>query len=115
MPHNETKNGEMKQCIENCQSCAEICLETLTHCLKKGGEHVKQQHIALLQVCADICQTSARAMLLNSQYHTVICGACAKICEACAEECGSFENDRMMKECADVCKRCAESCREMTA
>lgn len=111
MPHATAK---MKDCIDACVSCFKTCLETIPHCLEMGNEHSEPKHIALLQTCADICNTSARAMLVGAADHAIICGACAEICEACADECESMEGD-FMKECADACRKCADSCREMAS
>jgi len=113
MPHKETHTNEMKECIDLCRECSTTCLETINHCLELGSDHVERKHIVLLQVCADICETSARAMALGSAHHREICTACAVICDACAEDCASFQDDSDMRECVDVCRRCADSCREM--
>lgn len=79
-----------------------------------GGKHATPDHIQMLIACAEICDTSARFMLLGSQHHTRTCEVCAEVCEACAEDCERFEDD-LMKRCADACRRCAASCREMAA
>ncbi len=110
MPHLEIVSQEMKDCAETCNECSVSCIETVAHCLEKGGEHAKRDHITLLQICADICQVSARAMLFGSKFHEYICRACAEICEACAENCASLEDNA----CAEVCRRCASSCRKMS-
>jgi len=107
-------SDEMRECIDRCQTCQETCLDVISHCLEKRGEHTDAEHIRMLMVCAEICGTSARFMLLGSPYHTRTCEVCAEICEACAEDCDRFDDD-MMKRCADVCRRCAEACREMAA
>lgn len=103
----------MQECIDRCQSCQEICLSTVTHCLEKGGTHAAPQHIQMLLACAEICDTAARFMLLGSELHGRTCDVCAEVCEACAEDCESFSDDEMMQQCADVCRRCAEMCRQM--
>ena len=113
MPHLEMQSSEMKECIDRCIKCYRSCEETVAHCLSRGSEHSEHEHIALLQLCAEVCQTSSKAMLLGSDFHPRVCELCAEICTACAEECESFENDRAMKACAEVCRRCAESCEEM--
>ena len=108
------RNQEMENCIENCQNCHEVCLETISHCLEMGGEHAKPNHIKLLQDCVQICQTSADFMIRGSEYHAQICGACADVCEACADECESMaDGNDFMQRCADACRKCAESCRQM--
>ena len=107
------RSGQMEQCIQNCQNCHHICLETVTHCLQKGGKHAEAAHIRLLLDCAEICQTSANFMLRGSEQHTRTCNACAAICEVCADACAHMGDDPPMRNCADACRRCAESCQRM--
>jgi hypothetical protein len=102
----------MQECIDRCQTCQEACLSTTTHCLQLGGTHAAPDHISTMLACADICDTSARFMLLGSKHHARTCELCAEVCEACAADCDRFDDD-MMRQCADVCRRCAESCRQM--
>lgn len=111
MPHR--MNDQMQECIDRCQSCQQACLEAISHCLEKGGKHAEADHIRLLMACAEICDTSARFILLGSEHDVRVCEVCAGICEACAQDCERFENDDMMQRCADVCRRCADSCRHM--
>ncbi|EKF05825.1 hypothetical protein FDUTEX481_00684 [Tolypothrix sp. PCC 7601] len=103
--------------------CHSICLNTVTYCLQKGGNHAEQAHIRLLLDCAEICETSANFMLRTSQLHAHTCGVCAEVCQRCAENCVDAQrladrhrmgNDAQMKACADMCRRCAESCRQMS-
>ncbi len=110
MPH---ISPEMRQCIQNCQSCHSLCLETVTHCLRKGGPHAEVNHIRLLLDCVEICQTSANFMLRGSDLHTRTCAVCAEVCERCAQDCERFGDDETMRRCAEACRRCAESCRRM--
>lgn len=107
-------SAEMAQCIDNCSRCHAICIETINHCLKKGGKHAAPDHIRLLQDCAQICATSADFMLRDSNLHSRTCGVCAEVCERCAEACERMADDDMMRECAEACRKCAESCREMS-
>lgn len=110
-------NQEMQECINNCQNCHAVCLETISHCLEMGGEHASAKHIGLLQDCAQICATSADFMLRMSNYHSQTCGVCAAICQACAEECermATGDAADVMQRCADACRKCAESCRRMS-
>ena len=109
-----THSGQMQDCIDNCTRCHAVCLETITHCLEKGGRHAEASHIRLLTDCAQICATSADFMLRGSDLHAHTCGACAEICARCAEDCARMADDDMMQRCADECRRCAESCRRMS-
>jgi hypothetical protein len=107
---------EMNQCIKNCEACHHVCMETLTHCLNMGGQHVEPNHIRLMLDCIQICRSSADFMLRGSPFHVMTCAVCAAICEACAKDCSRFDpNDTQMQSCAMVCRNCAESCREMAA
>lgn len=110
MPH---VSQEMQRCIDECLKCQSICLQTVTHCLQKGGKHAEANHIRTLLDCAEICATSAAFMLRGSDLHGRTCAVCAEVCERCAESCDAIGDDAMMKECADECRRCAASCREM--
>lgn len=114
MPHLSMLNDQMRKCIELCTECSLSCTETITHCLEKGGHHAEREHITLLQLCADTCQLSARAMCFASPLHEHICDACAQVCEACAEDCEALADaDEMMLRCAETCRACASSCKEM--
>jgi hypothetical protein len=112
MAHQAMKAG-MQECIDRCQRCEEICLESVQYCLRQGGKHARADHIGTLLACADICNTSARFMLLGSDYHPSTCAVCAEVCDACAEDCETFTDDDVMQQCVEACRRCAESCREM--
>ncbi|MGH8729562.1 MAG: four-helix bundle copper-binding protein [Burkholderiales bacterium] len=106
-------NEDMQRCIEICNECSDICLNTLTqHCLNMGGKHVEAEHVCAMLDCVDICETAARFMLRGSDVHADICAACAKVCERCAESCERFD-DTPMRACADICRRCADSCLDM--
>lgn len=95
--------------------CHDICLQTVSHCLDKGGEHARSEHITLLLDCAETCQIAANFMLCDSELHARVCAVCAELCDRCAEECERLgAADEMMCECAQICQRCAEACREMS-
>lgn len=116
MQHDKTQHSKMmNDCIEACLACAKTCTETVSHCLSMGGEHAKPAHIALLLSCAEICQTSANAMLRGAQGSAAICGACAEICRRCAESCESLGKDPGMKRCAEACRACEKTCTAMAA
>jgi hypothetical protein len=111
---NSSVHTDMQTCIQNCTECHKACLETIIHCLSMGGKHATQEHIRLLQDCAQICQTSADFMIRGSDMHSLTCGLCAQICERCADDCQQLDPyDSQMQACADICRQCAESCRQM--
>ena len=103
---------EMQRCIEDCQTCASICLSmAANHCLKEGGKHVEPIHYRTMLDCVEVCQTAANFMLRNSSLHSYLCRACSAVCAECARSCDEVGG---MDECADACKRCAASCQAMT-
>lgn len=107
---------EVQRCIQSCTACHQVCLQTISQCLKKGGEHASPVHIRTLEDCAEICSVSANFMMRGSDLHPTICGACAEACLACAASCEQLgSDDETIKACADVCRECAESCRKMAA
>src|SRR5258705_4683312 len=116
MPHTSEHviSAEMKQCIQNCTDCHNICVQTTVYCIEMGGKHVDSAHLESLLDCADTCRTSADFMLRSSSLHSQICGVCAEACELCAVSCAEFVDDAQMQACAEQCRRCAESCREMS-
>lgn len=108
-------SDEMQMCIQNCMSCHQICVLTLSHCIEKGGSHSEAAHLKSLMDCAQICTVSADFMSRQSDIHASVCGACAEACLTCAQSCERFEDDAVMKACADLCRQCAESCKKMAA
>ncbi|MGE0130815.1 MAG: four-helix bundle copper-binding protein [Blastocatellales bacterium] len=103
----------MQQCIQECLDCHKVCLETLSYCLQKGGQHVEARRISVLMNCAEICQTSVNFMTLGSELSKVVCGACAEVCIQCATVCEQVPGDVRMQACAEACRRCAEVCRQV--
>jgi len=104
---------DMNACIDECDKCHRICVETARYCLEKGGRHAAAEHVGLLIDCAEICQTSANFMLRGSAVHKNICGACAEVCDRCAESCDRIGDDEQLKKCARTIRACADSCRKM--
>jgi hypothetical protein len=103
----------MQRAIDECESCRDVCVRAIVHCLHRGGSHAEEAHITALLDCVDMCATSATFMLRDSTFHRRICEVCADICDACAASCEEFPDDDVMRRCAEECRRCAESCRQM--
>ena len=99
---------EIEACIDACLSCQKTCLGmAMTHCLEMGGEHVAPPHFRMMIDCATICATAADFMLHKSQFHCEMCGLCAKVCTACADDCAKLDG---MEDCITACRACAEHC-----
>src|SRR3546814_15273986 len=80
------RSRAMNACIDNCTQCHATCLETINYCLSQGGQHAAPEHIGLLATCADICATSADAMLRGPSITPATCGSCAEVCRPCRSE-----------------------------
>ena len=114
VPGEHHSDDEMQKCIELCQDCHALCVQTIGHCLKIGGRHAAPEHIRLLQDCADLCETTAHYLIRGSSLHERICGLCAEVCRQCADNCLQVAgDDQMVKKCAEMCKTCAGSCERM--
>lgn len=106
-------HSKMDICIQNCLDCFKTCEQTLAECFGKKGKHSESAHLILLKSCAEICHTSAKFMMMQSKYHTHLCGVCAEVCQDCAASCEAI-GDESMKKCAEVCRKTAQSCSEMS-
>jgi hypothetical protein len=73
---------------------------------------VASDHLRLMLLCAEICETSAKFLMSNSDLHKETCGVFATGCADCADDCQRLGD---MDECVDVCRACAESCEKMAA
>lgn len=105
----------MHDCIHNCTDCHDVCLQTIQHCLHRGGTHAEAMHISTMMDCAELCHLCADFMLRGSALHSETCGVCARACEACAKSCALFHDDPVMQRCIDTCNACVESCKQMSA
>lgn len=114
MSHPMFHDSSMQDCIQACLECHSVCLQTIQHCLERGGKHARLEHIRLLTNCAEICQTSANFMLSGSVLHARTCEVCAIVCEACEKSCREMEDGEQMRFCAEACRRCAASCRGLS-
>lgn len=107
-------DDEMQKCVQLCQDCHALCIQTVEHCLNLGGRHAAPNHIRVLQDCAEMCETTAHFLLRRSSLHERMCGLCAGVCRQCAENCMQVAgDDQMLKQCAEMCRRCAGSCERM--
>lgn len=106
-------SGEMKSCIDACQRCHAVCLQTaMQHCLELGGRHTEPKHFRLMMACAEVCRASAALMLIGSPGHRMQCDLCAKFCEECAADCDQIGD---MEDCVAACRACAKECRQMAS
>ena len=104
-----------KDCLELCENCYRVCLQTVIHALQPHDRPFHESHLRLLMDCANICRTCADFLLSGSDFHDCGCRACARICEHCAEFCGERRDDAQMRAGEQACLRCNESCAQLAA
>ena len=111
----ESAQNALKECIENCTKCARSSMQLIPYCLELGGEHASAEHITSLQVCSLICETNAKLMLLDSEFHQDLRKICAEVCRSCERDCKRLgAKDSRMLEFAQIAGQCAESCERMS-
>ena len=111
MTRSLSQNRNKQNCIESCLKAYEVCTRTLSMGLEI---HEDQSFIKTLQLCTQVCQLAAQALLLDSNFDSRLCFLCADICTEVAELCEDF-NETERKNCAEVCLRCARACRLMSS
>jgi hypothetical protein len=110
---NQQMNQQMRDCAKICEETFNVCTETRLQCLQTGGSHGNPDHIALLEICADICELSAKALRFAAPQQVYLAEVCARICGECAEQCQSLEGD-LMRTCEETCLRCEDACNELS-
>lgn len=103
----------VQSCIDSCWRSHVMCLETARYSLEKGGITATPSFQGLLADCAEICLTTANALIRRSSQHATFCKACADVCDACAAQCENVAGDQRLDVCARSCRECAAHCRAM--
>lgn len=100
----------MQECISNCLNSFRFCHEAAAFIQHDDADNIGL--VKILRSCAEVCQTSARLMMMESPFHSQHCKVCAEICQQCAEACTDYDY-QIVKDCAQICRVCAESCARM--
>jgi hypothetical protein len=101
-----------QRAVEDVNECALVCVETVAHCLRMGGEQAEPGHTTLLADCGDLCTLVSSYLLRRSEFAVPVLELNADVCERTAESCERFSDDEWMMDCAESCRNCAQSCRE---
>lgn len=111
--HAPAHPAHMERCAHACHECQDLCLGLINHCLERGDDHARPEHINMLLDCIAICQASHNVLHRHSRMHASTCRACAEICFACGNDCERLGDDDRMLRCAQACYRCGELCEQM--
>lgn len=94
--------------------CAAVCSACADACLGEGDLEDLRSCIRLNLDCADICHATARVLGRRTASELSVAGAllnaCAEVCQSCAEVCAQHEHPHC-RACAAVCQACAQACR----
>ena len=99
--------------IQSCRDCRDICVETVFHGIKMGGERSQMDVLGVLMDCAGICELSERFMLRGSPYFRRIAPSVIEICESCARTCDTIRGDEFFSTCGRNCRNTAENLRQL--
>lgn len=99
--------SSVDQVTQSCLQCHDACLRTIAH---KGSlpNASRESLVAQLHGCADICRTTAGAMVAPEIYSMDLARRCWKICEACGH---AFVTVHGFSGIARDCFGCAAVCR----
>ncbi len=109
---------KLVECIEACFECAQTCTACADACLSEDSVAELTKCIRSNLDCADICETTGRALSRHTGYDANITRAfleaCAAACKACGDNCA--EHAQMhdhCRVCAEACRRCEQACRDL--
>lgn len=108
----------LARCIEECFACSATCASCADACLSEDTVAELRKCIRLDLDCADICETTGRVLVRQSEYDARISKAqleaCRQVCRTCAEECEKHaEMHEHCRICAQACRSCEKACDEL--
>ena len=83
------KNKELVQVLLNCSKHCNHCADAS---LNSGYIEMMVDCIRINQVCAEICNTTAKILSLSYDNVDDLVDYCQSICESCASECKKHKN-----------------------
>ena len=111
----------LTECIDACFGCEQVCTSCADACLGEQEHLAHLIHCIRLNLdCADICGTTGRVLMrqtqpdlgvLRAQVHT-----CMVACKACGDECQGHAEQMGMKHCEicmQACRRCESTCQAL--
>lgn len=103
--------SRMYQVTQSCLSCHDTCIEAISHHRLMPGA-MRQTLIELLRVCADVCRTTAGAMVLPDLRAQELAHMCYQVCESCGH---ALYDVQGFSESANNCLGCASACRNFSS
>jgi uncharacterized membrane protein len=112
--------AKLAACIDACFECAQTCTACADACVAEDSVADLRHCIRTNLDCADICDTTGRALSRQTaggvNVTRALLEACATACKACGDECSKHaEMHEHCKVCAEACRRCEQACRDLLA
>ena len=109
---------KLADCIAACLECEQTCTACADACLAEDMVADLRSCIRNNLDCADICNTTGRALSRqtagDANVTRALLEACAAACKACGDECSSHaEMHEHCRICAEACRRCEQACRDL--
>jgi hypothetical protein len=114
----EMNAAQYTACIEACYACDQACTACADACLGETNVQSLVRCIRLNQDCADICATTGRMLLRQSEMPGALLRQqlelCAAACRACAAECEQHaHHHEHCRICAEACHACEQACQAL--
>jgi hypothetical protein len=110
----------LTECIERCFECAQTCTACADACLGEQEVTNLVRCIRLNLDCADLCETTGRILIRQTEFDPqtarATLEACVAACRVCGAECERHaEHMEHCRICADACRRCEAACNAVVA
>jgi hypothetical protein len=107
--------AELTAAIDAALNCVQTCTSCADSDLIEEDVAALRECIALCQICADVCDTTARVLSRPGRWdHLVVrplLDACIRACTSCAEECDRHAHHHVhCAICARACRACIQTC-----
>jgi len=101
--------------IDACLTCLQACTVCADADLVEEDIATLRTCIALNHACADVCDTTARALSRPAQWDDptvhLLLKTCVRACTVCAEECARHaQHHRHCAICEEECRACIRAC-----
>ncbi|HZU67691.1 MAG TPA: hypothetical protein VFA09_10475 [Ktedonobacteraceae bacterium] len=101
---------EFQQCVQDLQTCHDMCMQMVEDERHASGEHGQSGHTSMLRDCARLCQVTAHFLQDNNPLYGYVTSACAQVTQHCSEECQRMGDT----DCANACQNAAWSLQQIS-
>lgn len=99
--------------IQSVRDSRDICVETVMHGIKMGGERSQMDVLGVLMDAADMAKTSERYLIRGSPYFRRIAPAAIEVFESAARTAETVRGDEFFSTAAKSLRQSASSLRQI--